>query len=126
MDSGLQKRQSQSQLHSFNKVLFSAPYVQGTVLGNETRALSKVTVPGEVIGPGEKTIQQINSTTEYKVLSTWFKGKLFLLKAFVVPRRCLSEAMPFLLRTKGTYWELASSLMFSKTHGQEIHPPTKV
>ena len=61
MDTGLQKRQSQSQLHSFNKVSFSAPYVWGTVLGTGTRALGKVTVLVEVMALGRG--QTLNKST---------------------------------------------------------------
>lgn len=59
VDTGLQKREFQPQLHSFNKVSFS-PHVSGTGI----RALSKVgkvTVPVEVMVQRRQTLNK--STT---------------------------------------------------------------
>lgn len=59
VDTGLQKREFQPQLHSFNKVSFSAH-----VLGTGTRALSKVgkvTVPVEVMA--QRRRQTLNKST---------------------------------------------------------------
>ena len=52
MDTGLQKREDQFQVYSFNKVLSSAP--MGTVLGTDTRALKKVR---KVIAPTQTMVQ---------------------------------------------------------------------
>ena len=58
MDTGLQKREDQSQVYSFNKVSFSAP------MGTGTRALKKVgkvTVPKEIMVQGRR--QTLNKST---------------------------------------------------------------